>query len=286
MVCIATAGRGQLAARRWNGSNSVLAETTMPNPHLPAETLDHIVDHLHDTEDALRNACLASKSWIPRTRKHLFAGVRFPTEERLQSWKETFPDPSTSPAHYAKTLYVGCPDVITAADAEAGSWIGGFSRVVHLELGRRGLWAWDASFVPFHGFSLAIKSLRMTFIVPPYSRIFNLILSFPLLEDLAVDSPAVRDPEWDAIPIAAQPPSPPVLTGSLELHQRGGMGPFARRLLSLQSGIHFRELSLAWNDDEDLLTTTAMVEACAHTLESLKIYSVYRTSIQHLRPHR
>ena len=39
----------------------------MSNLHLPAETLDHIVDHLHDTKDALRNCCLGSKSWVPRT---------------------------------------------------------------------------------------------------------------------------------------------------------------------------------------------------------------------------
>jgi hypothetical protein len=35
--------------------------------------------YLHDTRDALRNCCLIFKSWIPRTRKHLFADVRFYT---------------------------------------------------------------------------------------------------------------------------------------------------------------------------------------------------------------
>ena len=48
----------------------------MSNPHLPAEILDYIIDHLHDTEDALRNCSLVSKSWIPRTRTHLFADVK------------------------------------------------------------------------------------------------------------------------------------------------------------------------------------------------------------------
>jgi uncharacterized protein (DUF2384 family) len=72
----------------------------MPNLHLPAETLDHIVDHLHDTEDALRNSCLVSKSWIPRTRKHLFADTEFPTEESLQSW--TSGKTSAAKRRYAK----------------------------------------------------------------------------------------------------------------------------------------------------------------------------------------
>jgi hypothetical protein len=73
----------------------------MSDPHLPAEMLDHIVDHLQDTEYALRSCCLVSKSWIPRARKHLFFDIVFHTAKRLELWKETFPDPSTSPACYA-----------------------------------------------------------------------------------------------------------------------------------------------------------------------------------------
>jgi hypothetical protein len=55
--------------------------------------LDNVIDCLHDTRDALKNCCLVSKSWIPRTRKHLFATIAFTTTKRLQSWEETFPDP-------------------------------------------------------------------------------------------------------------------------------------------------------------------------------------------------
>jgi hypothetical protein len=137
----------------------------MSGPHLPAELLDHIVDHLHDTLDALRNCCLVSKSWIPRARKHLFADIAFRTVRSLQSWEGTFPDPSTSPAHYTKSLSVSCPQVVTTSDAEAGGWIRGFSRIVRLEVGsqtsRGGM-----SFAPFHGLSLVIKSLRV--IVSPF----------------------------------------------------------------------------------------------------------------------
>ena len=111
----------------------LLAETTMSDPYLPAEIPDQVTDHLHDTLGALRNCCLVSKSWTPRTRKHLFANTGFHTAKRLQSWKETFPDPSTSPAHYAETLSVSCRQVLTAADADAG-WIKGFCRVVQSDV--------------------------------------------------------------------------------------------------------------------------------------------------------
>ena len=140
-----------------------LLETTMSNPYLPAEMLDHVVDHSYDTKPALRNCCLVSKSWIPHTRRHLFTYVELQTRRNLESWKETFPDPSTSPACYAKTLSIN-PYLVTAADAETGGWIRGFSRTVRMEVGSTtyALRALPVSLVPFHKFS-PIKDLYMVF---------------------------------------------------------------------------------------------------------------------------
>jgi hypothetical protein len=247
----------------------------MSSRHLPAEMLDHIVDHLHDTEDALRNCCLVSKSWVPRARKHLFAVVEFPTSESSESWKEMFPDPSISPVRYAKTLFVGYP-----LAAMSGSWVREFSCVERLELGAYvvGLDFDEATpLLPFHGFSPVIKSLRVVIFTLPPSQIFNLILSFPLLEDLAViiycemSASDVDNSEEDETPTATQPPTPFMFTGSLELHMRGGIRPITRRLLSLPGGIHFRKLTFTCFFGEDLLLKTALVEECSHTLESLDI---------------
>ena len=254
----------------------------MSDPHLPVELLDHIVDLLYDTEDALMNCCLVSKSWAPRTRKHLFANVKVRSAHHLKSWRETFPDPSTSPARYAKTLSVSCPRAVTAADAESGGWITGFCSVVHLEVidHKPSMMATDEptiSFAPFHGFSPIIKSLRVAFFIIPSSQVFDFILSFPLLEDLAVvayrgSSESVRDSDGsDGLSAMVQPSNPPAFTGSLDLFMRQGMKSVAYRLLSLQSGIHFQKLTLRWFREEDLLLTTALVEGCASTLKSLDI---------------
>jgi hypothetical protein len=249
----------------------------MSNPHLPAETLDHIVDHLYDADDALRNCCLVSKSWIPRTRKHLFAAVVLVTTKCLQLWEDMFPDSSTSPAHYVKTLFIDCPPVATTADS--CGWIQSFSRVVRLDM--TSYIDFDKSVIsslaPFHGFSPILKSLRITApnISPP--RIFNLILSFPLLEDLAVivfhgtSADNGDGPEEDEVPTATQPPNPLMFTGSLELYLKGGMEPFTHRLLSRPGGIHFRKLALTWIYEEDLLETMTLVKGCSYTLESLDI---------------
>ena len=261
------------------------AETTMSNPHLPAEILDHIVDHLHDAEDELMSCCLASKSWISRTRAHLFADIEFCAAERLQSWRERFPDPSTSPSCYTRTLSITCLQGVTTVDAEEGGWIRGFSRVEHLVLDSHSLFANLSSLIPFHGFSPDLKSLHITLAVYPPPRVFNLILSFPLLEDLAINvryATAVGD-DSDELPATAQPLSPPVFTGSLQVPLLGGMVPFTRRLLSLSSGIHFRKLTLTCFREQHLSSIVALVEGCSHNLESLDISDLRGTSIRYLR---
>jgi hypothetical protein len=270
----------------------------MSNPHLPAEILDHVVDQLHDAHDVLRNCCLVSKSWIPRTRKHLFAEVAFLVPRNLRSWRETFPDPSTSPAHYTKTLSFSYAKVAKPADMERGGWIRVFSRIERLEVDThaRGFDLsnkWTTPLALFHGLSPAIRSLRVAVPALPFSQIFDLIFSFPLLEDLAVNTYDETSADngdgsgGDEILTAAQPLTPPTFTGSLNLTLWGELKPFTRRLLSLVGGIHFRKLTVRWYRGEDPLSTMALVEGCSHTLKSLNIlYDILGKIIRHLRRHK
>ena len=106
----------------------------------------------------------------------------------------------------------------------------------------------------------------------PSLPIFDLILSFPLLEDLTLVTYQVEgaDNNPDGPPDTALPPTPP-MTGSLHIFQGTGIGPFARRLLSLPGDIHFWELALTLVCEEDLLSSTALVEGCSQTIEYLDI---------------
>ena len=74
----------------------------MSNPHLPPELLDLIVDLLHDTGDALESCCPVFKSWIPRTRKHLFSHIEFPPHQDYGPGKRRFqivsPPPRATPS--------------------------------------------------------------------------------------------------------------------------------------------------------------------------------------------
>ena len=250
----------------------------MSNPPIPPEILDRIVDHLHDEPDALRNCCLVAKSRVPCARKHLFADIKFSSPERLESWKKTFPDPSNSPAYHTYILSVQCPQVVTAADTEEGGWIRAFSRVMLLDVDSNvdssadSLGDSEVSLAPFHAFSPILICLRLFSTTLPLSRIFGLVCSLPLLEDLMLVVYGIpNDDDLDAggLPIGIPPPSSPVFTGTLRLIVIHGMGPIVRRLLDLPNGLHFRHLSFSWLREDELQWINALVAECSDTLESI-----------------
>ena len=150
---------------------------------LPPEILDHIVDHLPNEPTALKKCCLVPKSWIPRTRKYLFAHVEFRAERsHFELWKKTFPDPSNSPAHQTRSLLIHGFAAVAVADAEG--WIRTFNRIVHLRLVCHNEVDHQATLIPSHKLSPAIRSLHLDC---TYPKVLDLICSFPLLEDLAFD---------------------------------------------------------------------------------------------------
>jgi len=211
------------------------------------------------------------------------------TAKNLTSWKR-FPDPSISPAHYTKCLVIGSPHIVTTTGAEEGDWTRGFSGVVRLEVDDQSVYIDESevSLLPFHGLSPVVKSLHLCFAVLPSSRIFNLVLSFPLLEDLVmvVRQGSIDDgDEFKAPPTIVHHSGPPMLTGPLQLYLKGGIEPVARRLLSLPGGIHFRMLTLMWFHERDPSLTMALVEKCSCTIETLDIVSNFRTSIRYRCTH-
>ena len=258
----------------------------MSNPHLPVELLDHIVDLLDGSRDALEGCCLVSKSWIPRARRHLFSRIEFHTPQNLLSWKTTFPDPSTSPAHYTRSLHINCPQIVKNADAEEGGWISTFSRVVYFEvvIPRRDVNRLGCSLIPFRGFSPALNFLRVSFTGLLSPSVYSLIHSFPRLHSLALTTPDwyCRDSGFHEQEIFIQLSGPLAFTGILELSLEEGMLPIASTLLSLPNGLHFRELRLTLHHEEDTSLTAALAEKCSSTLETLKFKCrLFGAAVQH-----
>lgn len=235
--------------------------TIMSDPRLPQEITDHIIDLLHDAPKTLRQCCLASRSCVPRARKHLFGTIRFESSADLDAWRKAFPDPLNSPAyHYTHRLGVYCAEV-AAAVAKEWSSMQSFSNVLRLEI-------WWGEGLPF-SLSLPLlsilKYLSTDFRTLPPSRVFPLILSLPLLEDLDITGGRVGYDDDDSS--VFHPPTSPPFTGTLKLCLDRGMGSITRRLLNLQNGLHFQTLDCTWYLEDDPRWVTALVEGCADTLQ-------------------
>jgi len=232
---------------------------------LPPEIRDLVIDQLCDESVTLKACCLASKSWIPRTRSHLFAHVEFDTLGSVRSWMEIFPDPSNSPAHHTRSLVISDLPTCIALGMDMDGCIRAFRNVEHLHL-ERSIWtSHPAALVPFFGFSPAVRSLRLT---STSLEVFDLICSFPLLEDLALVDLC---PEDGTVNGRKAPSTSPKLTGSLDLGARGGIRSATRRLLDFPGGLRFAKITMECIG-KDFGSATDLVSRCSGTLESLNIH--------------
>jgi len=223
---------------------------------LPPEIFDLVINHLHDDPATLKSCCIISKSWVPQTRRHIFAHVEFNSSgPHVELWKKAFPDPSNSPTHHTCTISINGNLAIATADG----WIHTFHNVEHLQLSCLN----QASLIPFYRLSPAVRSLHLTY--GPF-KVFDLICSFPLLEDLALVAlyPKSDADEWN-IPLTS-----PKLTRHLELRTFGRTAHVTRGLLDLPGGLHFSKISAVFfhNDTESV---TDLVSRCSNTLESLPL---------------
>ena len=233
------------------------------SPPLPPEILDLIVDNLRTEPTTLKACCLVSKSWVPRIRRRLFASVRFDSKSAVKSWKELFPDPSTSPVCHARILEISGHSATTAVNRGARAWIQSFRHVVELRLSAE--W-WSAgrrvSITKLRGLSPTLKSLHLC--NGPLLGIFDLICSFPLLEDLSLHHCGFGDEidRWNP------PSTSPKLTGTLSL---GGANIYlANGLLRFPSGLHFSRITIL-RCPENTESTMELISKCSDTLESLRV---------------
>ena len=151
------------------------------SPSLPTDILDLIADH--DEITTLRECCLVSKSWVPRTRRHLFAFLEFDasprSESTLELWMKAFPDPSNSPARYTRGLHLARCLAVTVAISKARRWAHSFNHLIYLEVTTAGVDDHHISFTQLDGLSPSLKSLRLSYSHAPLPELLALICSLP-----------------------------------------------------------------------------------------------------------
>ena len=177
--------------------------------------------------------------------------------------------PQTPPGYRARGLFVVCYQPVIGEGARGGSFVRTFSRVKRLRA-LASIVDPGVSLAPLYKFSPTLKALCMYFVILPRPQIFNLVRSFPLLEDLVLEgheSSRFHDEDPDGPLYSTSPP----LTGTLDLDIREGIGHTTRWLLSLPNGLHFRKLALSWYQEGDIRWIMEVVERCSDTLKSLHV---------------
>ena len=215
---------------------------------LPPELLDIIADNLHNEPAALKACCTVSKSWISRTRKHLFARIRFdPSKRSVELWKQTFPDLSSSLAPYTRTFTFLELYSTTLVNPDVVSWIHSFDRIEKLILASIRD-SHGVSLVQLHGFSSALRSLSLAYSMVPLPTILGFVSSFPLLEDLVLvaENHSNDTCKW------ISPSTPPKFTGSLHIDE--AVPSITRWLCSFPGALHFRHICLLYEDHTPLIT--------------------------------
>ena len=229
---------------------------------LPPETVDQIIDFV-DNYRTLRICSLVAKSWLYRSRMHLFRDVVLFSHRR---WQKIIPTGHTSPAVYTRTL------TLVQSGTAGGRWIitdnlypffshlRDFKNVRKLvldewvpsEFSEGGLKKY------FGHFGKNLRSLELSGEkMRPDSFLFFLGL-FPNLEDLSMKQ-CVEGSGTNPVPAVS-----PKLSGRLTTRTKTPLQALCRLLL------RFREICLHEHQDD----YQELIDACGKTLVDFRAMSV------------
>ena len=164
----------------------------------PPEIFDLIIDHLHGDRNTLKQCSLVSKSWVPRTQKHLFSEVRFGSCRQLGNLGYAFPDSKGSPTRHTDSLDAGDLPIYAPAYCKLDhEWLRSlFPNVTRFHVtvgGTVDRQLTDPHCLQFHRLFPAVTSLSLTMATVRPADLAAVICSFPVLEDLAMLGSIARD---------------------------------------------------------------------------------------------
>jgi len=199
---------------------------------------------------------------VPSCRRHLFRRVAF-RSHNLPSWKNTFPDPSTSPAAYAHEMRI---HLASDAPIQLAEYMPYFSNVRDLTLigGKCDNLEW----IPSIGkLPTSIRSLTMKFVSITNAQVLNIMGQLPNLDNLSLctfKGSGFPDGVGDILKGR--------YGGKLELLLMDDFhASVVRSLLEVSEGLGFKSVKAFCNAEDDFPVYADLVSACQDTLIDLDI---------------
>jgi len=234
------------------------------NARVPQELVEMMINHLRSDIGALKACCVVNKTWVARSRYHLFYQVEILDDTQLHSWASTFRYPANDVGGFVRRLHIAHPRMLE--DVSEFS-LEQFTNVEYFSLGdvpdptARFQASGMINILPL---PTTLRSIRLCLERIQARGISSLFQRFRNLEDLSIVCPQ-RGIE-DAITLE----SSPKLWGELKIVANNDLTCFATLLGNLPNGIRFTRANISIPLEQPQ-TINTLLQSLAHALTSLSI---------------
>ena len=247
---------------------------------LPQELVEDVVDCLSNDRPMLETCSLVAKTWLPRSRHHLFNKVSL-NNGNVRKWCSAIRPGPDGPSHLVRTL--------TLQQTQGHRWLGAldeisdhfssFRRVEDLSI----TWLDLSDFEPgslarhFVHYGSSLRSLRLSYLSADFSALTTFLHLFPSLEDLLIHTPDLYD---DGPPLRI-PRTAPHFRGFLNLLSfDSASSPFVSHLAGLD--LQFSSISAFNCDFSSGFPLSRLLETSSSCLRNLELE--YITFCRHSFP--
>ena len=242
---------------------------TVIAPRIPQDIVDEILLHLAIDLRSLRACALASKSWVPLCRRHLFHTVFL--SWGMDRWLDAFPVPEESPAHHVRALWISIRGTNWFPD-EFFEHIPRFTNVRSLSLSGAGnclgprlpsLWRLPESVT-----SLTIDIRGVSLV-----GIWAIMAWLPNLDDLSLWGPFIPADRRELLGVGTLPRGR--FCGKLGLRgDHCANEDVLNMLLEIPTGLRFTKVEIRFVRQR-LPSVVRFVEACCKTIVKLSLMDSY-----------
>ena len=238
---------------------------------LPQELVEDIVDCLSHDRPTLEACSLVAKTWLPRSRHHLFGSVSL-NSESAKKWCSAIRPGPNGPSHLVRTL--------SLQQSQGRYWLGAeslddisdhfssFRRVEDLSVAWLDLGDFEPGSLARHfaHYGSSLRSLRLSYICADFSALITLLRLFPNLKDLLIHTPDLCD---DGPPLRISKTTPPYHGFLNLLSFDSASSPFVLHLPAL--GLQFSSISAFHCDFSSGFPLNHLLETSSSSLRSLEL---------------
>ena len=238
---------------------------------LPQELVEDVIDRFSNDHRMLVTCSLVGKTWLARSRHHLFNRVAL-NKDGATKWSSSIRPGLDGVSYLVRTLTLqqtqGCRWLGTESLDAMTDHFSSFQHVENLSVTWLDLSDFEPGSLAFHfaHYGSSLRSLRLSYLSADYSTLISFLELFPNLEDLLIHTPDLCD---DDPPLRISRTSP-VLRRSLKLLSFDlASSPFISRIASLD--LRFSSISVF--DCEFLYgcPLTNLLEASCSSLRHLEL---------------